>query len=87
MSVLDTLKAQVARAITVEESAIVLIQGLKQKLDDAIAAGVDQAALQALSDSIGLEADKLAASITANTPADPAPPAPPVETPPAEPAP
>ncbi len=69
---LDALKQQVADSITVEESAITLIEGLKEKLDAAIAAG-DPAALQALSDSLGAEKDKLAAAVTANTPAEPAP--------------
>lgn len=65
---LDALKQQVADSITVEESAITLIEGLKTQLDAAIAAG-DPAALQALSDSLGAEKDKLAAAVTANTPA------------------
>jgi len=67
---LDTLKQQVADSITVEESAIVLLGGLKEKLDAAIAAG-DPAALTALSDQLGAEKDKLAAAVTANTPAAP----------------
>jgi len=65
---LDALKAQVARNTEVEESAILLLNGLKEKLDAAIAAG-DPAALQALSDALGAETDKLAAAVAANTPA------------------
>lgn len=65
---LDALKAAVAHNTDVEESAIALLQGLKAKLDAAIAAG-DPAALQALSDTLGAETDKLAAAVTANTPA------------------
>lgn len=65
---LQALKDQVAASITVEESAIALITGLKTELDAAIAAN-DPAALQALSDSLGAEKDKLAAAVTANTPA------------------
>lgn len=65
---LDNLKASVAKAVTVEESAKTLIVGLKTQLDAAIASG-NPADLQALSDSLGTESDSLAASITANTPA------------------
>lgn len=65
---LDALKAAVQRNTDAEESAIVLLKGLKDKLDAAIAAG-DPTALQALSDAIGAEADKLGAAVTANTPA------------------
>lgn len=65
---LDALKAQVQRNADVEESAIVLLQGIKAKLDAAIAAG-DPAAIQALADSLGAETDKLAAAVVANTPA------------------
>ena len=69
---LDSLRAQVERNTTVSESAITLLNGLKQQLDDAIASG-DPNALQALSDQIGAETDKLAAAVTANTPAAPTP--------------
>jgi hypothetical protein len=65
---LDDLKAAVARVKTVEDSAVALLQGLKQKLDDAIASG-DPAQLKALSDTLGQDSDTLAAAVTANTPA------------------
>lgn len=68
MAELDDLKAAVARETEVDESAIVLLNGLKAKLDAAIAAG-DPAALKALSDSLGAESQKLADAVTANTPA------------------
>ena len=67
-SELDALRAAVQKNTDTEESAIVLLKGLKDKLDAAIAAG-DPAALQALSDSLGTETDKLAAAVVANTPA------------------
>lgn len=70
MSVLSDLQDKVAAAVTVEESAITLLQGLKKALDDALASN-DTAALQALSDQIGAETQKLADAITANTPAAP----------------
>lgn len=68
MAELDDLRAAVARETEVDESAIVLLNGLKAKLDAAIAAG-DPAALKALSDSLGTESQKLADAVTANTPA------------------
>ncbi len=68
MAELDDLKAAVARETEVDESAIILLNGLKAKLDAAIAAG-DPAALKALSDSLGTESQKLADAVSANTPA------------------
>lgn len=65
---LDALTAAVAHNTDVEESAIILLNGLKTQLDAAIASG-DPAALRALSDSITAETDKLAAAVAANTPA------------------
>lgn len=70
---LDALKAQVAASIDTEKSAILLIQGLKTALDQAIANLPDPAALTALSASLGTEQTALAAAITANTPTPPAP--------------
>lgn len=67
-AVLDALTANVTRVNTVADSAIVLLQNLKAQLD---AAGTDPVALQALSDSLGTEADKISAAVTANTPAAP----------------
>ena len=65
---LATLQAAVKKNTDAEESAITLLQGLKAALDAAIASG-DPAALAALSTTIGAETDKLAAAVTANTPA------------------
>jgi hypothetical protein len=65
---LDALKAAVEQNQTVTASAITLLQGLKQKLDEAIASG-DPAKLHDLSAELGQSTDALAAAITANTPA------------------
>lgn len=65
---LQTLTQQVSDSVTVEESAIVLLNGLKAKLDAAIASG-SPAALQALSDALGAEKQKLSKAILDNTPA------------------
>jgi hypothetical protein len=70
LSALDSLKTNVANNTTVIQSAIVLIQGLKQKLDDAIASG-DPAQVQALSDELGAQDAALAQAVAANTPAAP----------------
>lgn len=66
---LDTLKAAVAANTTVIGSAIALIQGIKAKLDAAIAAG-DPAALTALSAELGAQDQALSDAVTANTPAE-----------------
>ena len=65
---LDDLTAAVAKDTDVDTSAITLLNGLKQKLDDAIASN-NPAALKALSDQLGSNAQALADAVTANTPA------------------
>jgi uncharacterized alpha-E superfamily protein len=65
---LDDLKAAVAKDTEVDQSAITLLNGLKAKLDAAIASG-DPAQLTALSAQLGTNTDALAAAIAANTPA------------------
>lgn len=67
---LDALKVDVAESVDVQNSAIVLLNGLKAALDAAIASG-DPAALTALSASLDSTKDALAAAIVANTPAAP----------------
>jgi len=68
---LDDLTAAVAAEKTVVESAVVLLNTLKQKLDEAIASMPqdDGAALQALSDEVGAQTKALADAVAANTPA------------------
>jgi hypothetical protein len=68
MSELTDLQAAVAAEDTVIASAVTLLEGLKAKLDAAIAAG-DPVALKALSDDIGNQTAALSAAVTANTPA------------------
>lgn len=70
MTVLTDLQAKVAANTAVTQSAVTLIQGLKAKLDDAIASG-DPAQLQALSDQLGTDDQALADAVAANTPAAP----------------
>jgi len=72
MATLTDLEANVRANTDVIDSAIVLLQGLKTKLDEAIASG-DPAKLQALADELGSADAKLAAAVVANTPAEPAP--------------
>lgn len=67
---LDDLTAQVAENTNVEQSALILIQGLAQKLQDAINAG-NPAALTALQTQLKTSSDALAAAVAANTPAAP----------------
>lgn len=64
MAKLDTLTEQVAQVKTVEESAIVLINGLAAKI---VEAGTDQVALDAIVAELGASKDALAAAVSANT--------------------
>jgi molybdenum cofactor biosynthesis enzyme MoaA len=65
---LDTLTAEVARNTTVEKSALALIKGFAQQLQDA---GTDPAKLDALAASLTANDDELAAAVAANTSAAP----------------
>jgi hypothetical protein len=73
---MDALVAQVAQTATVEQSAVVLIQGITSKLADLTqqlaAGGTDVTQLQNLTDQLKAATDPLAAAVTANTPASPA---------------
>ncbi len=74
MAALDELVAKVAANGDAVNSAVVLLQDVKAKLDEAIAAN-DPAKLQELSDALGAQTQKLADAIVANTPAAPEGPA------------
>jgi len=62
---LDRLNASVARNSSVDDSAIALIEGLAQAIRDNVQ---DPAALNKIADDLDANSDKLAASVTANTP-------------------
>jgi len=62
---LQTLQQEVAENNTVMQSAIALLQGLKQRLDEA---GTDPAALAQLSADLDANTNALAEAVTANTP-------------------
>jgi hypothetical protein len=66
---LDNLRTEVAENASAIDSAIALLNGLKTKLDEAIASG-NMAEVQALSDELSNKTDSLAAAVTANTPAE-----------------
>ena len=68
MSVLDDLKAQVAANRSVSQSALLLINGIADRIT---AAGTDPAALAELTASLKADDDALAAAVTANTPEPP----------------
>lgn len=70
MKELDTLIAQVASTTDLERSAITLIQGIAQQLEDA---KTDPAKIQELADTLKNSADALAAAIIAETPVVPTP--------------
>jgi uncharacterized protein YoxC len=79
MADLKDLEAQVKANVDAEDSAILLLQGLAEKLT---ACASDPAQVMALASQLKGSAEKLGAAIVANTPA-----ATPAPTPPAEPAP
>lgn len=65
---LDDLTAKVTASGDATDAAVILLTGIKAKLDAAIASG-NPAALTALSATLGTNTDELAAAIIANTPA------------------
>lgn len=66
MSALDDLTAQVSASVTVETSAITLINGIAAAI---VAAGTDPAKLNALGAQLQTSSNALAAAVAANTPA------------------
>lgn len=68
MATLDDLVAQVNDLGTVEDGVVALLTDIKARLD---AAGADPAKLQALSDALAAQKQKLADAVSANTPASP----------------
>ncbi len=66
----EDLQAQVALTVSVEASALTLIEGLAAKLE---AAGNDPVQIAAIVGQLKASSDGLAAAILANTPAAPAP--------------
>lgn len=74
----DDLQAQVALTLSVEQSALTLIQGLADKLE---AAQGDPAQVAAIVTQLRSSSDGLAAAILENTPAAPAPPTAPAANP------
>jgi hypothetical protein len=65
--ILEDLIVRVNEIETVADSAIELIIGLKSKLDEALANN-DMAAIQALSDRLGVQSQELADAVLAHTP-------------------
>lgn len=70
---LAELKAKVEAEATVVNSAVTLINGLSQQLKDALAAGADPAAIQAIADELDAQSAALASAVAANTIAEPTP--------------
>jgi len=74
--VIDDLTAQVGVTTTVVESAIVLINGIQGRIEDAVKAAIANGAtaeqlapLAELSTTLKSEDEKLAAAVAQNTPA------------------
>lgn len=74
-SKLEELQAAVAAETTVVNSAITLLNGISQRIADAVAAARagDDAALTVLAGDIATETAALAAAVAANTPGQPTP--------------
>ena len=71
----DNLTADITKATTVVKSATLLINGIQQRIADAVAAAVANGATEAelkpvsdLSDALESESNALAAAVEANTP-------------------
>lgn len=78
MSALDDLKAEVQATVDVEQSAVVLIQGIAAQLTEALANSASpDPAIAELTTKLSASADALAAAVAANTPAPAPAPAPP----------
>jgi len=67
MADLTKLEQEVSENKTVMQSAVTLLQGLKQKLDEA---GTDAVKLKQLSDELDSNTNALAEAVSANTPAE-----------------
>lgn len=76
--VLDNLAAQVKANVDAEDSAVILITGIADRIQAAVAAAIaggataaELAPVQAEVDAMKASADKLAAAVLQNTPAVP----------------
>lgn len=69
MATIDDLKREVAEQRTVTTSAIALLAGLKQRLDE-IADNPSEDEIRALAADLDAQQAELAAAISANTPVD-----------------
>lgn len=67
MAAIDDLIAEVEETKTVTKSVLALIQGLKDRLEEA---GTDPAKLQAVIDDLDAQNKALADAVAANTPAE-----------------
>jgi hypothetical protein len=70
MATLEDLTTEVQQNGDAVASAVTLLNGLTQQLQDAISAN-DPAAIQALADSLSANTQSLADAVIANTPAAP----------------
>ena len=73
MADFTSLQAEVARNKDVAASAIAMLNGIAQKVADAVAADnlADDTMTAQLSSELSAQTDSLAAAVTANTPAAP----------------
>lgn len=69
MATMDNITREVSETKTVVDSAIVLINGIADRIREA---GVDAVKLEALSADLDAKTNELAAAVAANTPTPPA---------------
>ena len=71
----SALQAEVSRATDVDSSAIALLNGIQQRIADAVTADnlADNSATAQLAADLKTQTDALADAVSANTPAAPTP--------------
>lgn len=73
------MKVKVTNLVTIDDSVVALLEGLVAQLktiaEQLANEGADVTDLNALTDTLSAEEDRLAAAVTANTPVAPVPPA------------
>lgn len=67
MAELDALRAEISRNTSVSQSAVMLLQGVAQKIE---ASKTDPNAIQQLVDELRTNTDSLAQAVAQNTPAE-----------------
>lgn len=70
MATIDELRAEIAASRTVQQSAIMLIEGMAARIDELIAGGNTSPDLAALRDELRADREALAAAVVRGTDAE-----------------